>query len=138
MPWDHTGAAIIALGAGLLLFLNASVPVFTTMLGLGSLIALLAHKQIDSIGAALLESSFGGLFARLSEAPLLAWAGWESNRLTGGVICGLALGGLSGALLVKLVTSVRARLAELEEGSPAFKDWTSKPWVRFLAWLLLG
>ena len=138
VPWDHTGAAIIALGAGLLLFLNASVPLFTTMLGLSSLLAVLAHKQIDSVGAALLESSLGGIFARLSEAPLLAWAGWESNRLTGGVICGLALGSLSGGLLVKLVRGVRARLAELEEDSAAFKDWTSKTWVRFLAWLLLG
>ncbi len=138
VPWDHTGIALIALGAGLLLILNASVPIFTAMLGAGSLLALLAHEQVDSIGAALLKGPFGGIFARLNEAPLLAWAEWESDRLTGGVICGLALGGLSGALLAKAVKSVRARLAELEEGSEAFKKWTSKTWVKLIAWALLG
>lgn len=138
VPWDHTGIALIALGAGLLLILNASVPIFTAMLGAGSLLALLAHEQIDSAGAALLTGPLGGLFARLNEAPLFAWAEWESDRLTGGVICGLALGGLTGALLVKIVKSLRARLADLEEGSEAFKKWTSKTWVKLLAWALLG
>jgi hypothetical protein len=138
VPWDHTGAALIALGAALLLFLNASVPVFTTMAGAGSLLAILAQEPIDAAGAALLEGPLGGLFARLNEAPILAWAEWESNRLTGGAICGLALGGLTGLLLVKIVKGVRARLAELEEGSEAFKQWTSKTWVKLIAWVLLG
>jgi len=108
------------------------------MTGAGSLLAVLAQERIDAAGAALLTGPLGGLFARLNEAPLFAWADWESDRLTGGAICGIALGGLSGALLVKIVKGVRAHLAELEEGSKAFKHWTSKTWVKLLAWALLG
>ena len=29
-------------------------------------------------------------------------------------------------------------MAELEEGSEAFRKWTSKKWVRFLTWVFFG
>jgi len=138
VPWDHTGIALVALSCASLLVLNASVPVFTAVVGVTSFLALLAYDAIDGVGAALLGGPLSGILARLSEAPLLAWAEWESNRVTGGAACGAAIGLLAGALLSRAVSGVRARLADLEEGSDAFRAWTSKPWVRVLAWLLLG
>jgi hypothetical protein len=138
VPWDHSGAVLLALCLGALLTLNASVPVFTTIAGAGSLIALAAHEQVDRVGSAVANGPLSGLLSRLAEAPLLAWAEWESNRLTGGAALGLLLGALSGVLLVQLVTRLRTRLAALEEGSEAFRAWTGRVWVRALAWLLLG
>ena len=138
VPWDHSGAALLALSLGALLTLNASVPIFTTIAGAGSLIALATHEQIDRVGSAVASGPLAGLLSRLAEAPLLAWAEWESNRVTGGASLGLLLGALSGVLLVQLVTRLRGRLAALEEGSEAFRAWTNKLWVRALAWLLLG
>ena len=138
VPWDYSGAALLALSMGALLTLNASVPIFTTIAGASSIIALAAHEQVDRVGGAIASGPLAGLLARLAEAPLLAWAEWESNRVSGGVTTGLLLGALSGSLLVQLVTSLRTKLANLEEGSEAFRAWTGKAWVRALAWLLLG
>ncbi|MDE0891585.1 MAG: hypothetical protein OSB14_05335 [Planctomycetota bacterium] len=138
VPWDHTGVALIALCGGLLLVLNASLPISSATVGAASLLTLVFQEHIDALGAKLLSGSLGGLLARISEAPLLAWADWESNRLTGGVALGLTLGAITGLLLVKAVNSLRSKLAELEEGSEAFKKWSSKPWVKLLAWALLG
>ena len=137
-PWDHTGAALIALSCAALLVLNASVPLFTAVVGITSILALAAHRVVDSVGAALLSGPLGGLMARVAETPLLAWADWESNRVTGGAALGILFGVLVGVLLAQLVGRVRARLASLEEGSEAFRAWTAKAWVRALAWLLLG
>lgn len=137
-PWDYTGAALIALCCAALLLLNASVPLFSAIVGATSLIALAAYELVDRLGAALLSGPLRGILARLAEAPLLAWVDWESNRVTGGVAFGLLLGAGLGALLVRLVSRVRTRLASLEEGSEAFRAWTAKAWVRALAWLLLG
>jgi len=138
VPWDHTGAALLALCVGALLILNASVPLFTALAGASSLVALAAYEQVERVGAALASGPLSGLLARLAEAPLLAWAEWESNRVSGGAAVGLLFGALTGALLVQLVTRLREKLATLEEGSEAFRLWTSKAWVRALAWLLLG
>lgn len=138
LPWDHTGAALIAICCSALLVLNASVPIFTTVVGVASLLALASYELVDRLGAALLAGPLSGLLALLAEAPLLAWAEWESNRVTGGLAFGLLLGLLLGTLLSQLVQRVRRRLATLEEGSDAFRAWTSKRWVRAIAWLLLG
>ena len=137
-PWDHTGAALIALSSAALLVLNASVPLFTAVVGITSILALAAHRVVDSVGAALLSGPLGGLMAHVAETPLLAWADWESNRVTGGAALGILFGVLAGVLLAQLVGRIRARLASLEEGSEAFRAWTAKAWVRALAWLLLG
>ena len=138
VPWDHTAVALLALCLGALFILNASIPIFTTIAGAGSLIALNVHEQIDQVGGFLLSGPLSGIFSRLSEAPILAWVDWESHRVTGGASLGLLLGASSGLSLVKLVALVRAKLASLEEESEAFRLWTSKVWVRALAWLLLG
>ena len=138
VPWDHSGAALLALCIGALLVLNASVPLSTTIAGAGSLIALAAHEQVDSVGSAIASGPLGGLLARMGEAPLIAWAEWESDRVSGGVTVGLLFGALAGSLLVQLVTRLRTKLATLEEGSEAFRTWTKRAWVRALAWLLLG
>jgi len=138
VPWDHSAVALISFCLGALLMLNASLPIFTTIAGASSLVALAAHEQVDRMGSALLSGPLAGLLSSVAEAPLFAWADWESNRVTGGAALGLLLGASLGVLLVQLVTRMRTRLADLEEGSEAFRAWTGKAWVRALSWLLLG
>jgi len=138
LPWDHTAAALIAICLAALLVLNASVPIFAAVAGAASLVAVTAHRLVDGAGAWLLSGPLGGLIAWIAEIPLLAWADFESNRVTGGAALGVLLGSGCGLLLTRLVGTLRRRLAALEEGSEAFRVWTNKGWVRALAWLLIG
>ena len=71
-------------------------------------------------------------------SSFFAWCGLEHYATTGSLVLGLIYGVAQGLGLVSMQRRLRAKLADLEEGSARYQKWASKRSAKLLAWLLLG
>lgn len=122
----------------LLVVLNANL-FLAAMVGALAKLASLALLPVSYMaGRALLDGPTRPFFEWIINTPGLALFGFEHYATTGGVVVGLLFGVVVGLLIVRLVRSVRARMASLEENSEAFRVYSNKGWVRALSWVFLG
>jgi len=121
-----------------LLILNANLFLAgITYLGV-KLISLLLLPLYFHIGVSLVEGPLNGLVAAFANAPVSAWFGWEYYvtlpSLTVALLIGLGLG----IFVSRLIRGMRHKLANLETGSERYQAYTSKWWVKVVAWIFLG
>jgi len=138
MPgWKHAPGLMLLLTL-LLIILNANL-LLAALVGMGARLLSLAMAPIlFSVGRVLLDGPTQGLFAKLINAPLFAWFGFDHYVVTGGLAVGLILGVVSGIVVVKLITAYRRKMTDLEKNSERFKQWASRRWVKFLTFVLVG
>lgn len=90
------------------------------------------------IGRAILDSSAGGFFKTLINAPFIAWSGLEYYVTLGSLLFGLLFGVIIGSTMVALITKFRKTMVVLENDSEKYKKWSEKKYVKILVWLFLG
>jgi len=122
----------------LVMVLNANLFLAGITLLIVKLISLLLLPVYFSIGVTLLEGPLGNLVAGLVNAPVTAWFGLDYYVMIPSLAVGGLLGLLSGILLSRSLNNFRKRMAQLEDGSEKYKTYTSKKWVKVLAWLFVG
>jgi uncharacterized protein (TIGR03546 family) len=138
MPgWKHAPGLMLLLTL-LLIILNANL-ILAALVGMAArLLSLAMAPVLFAVGRLLLDGPAQGLFAKLINAPVFAWFGFENYTVTGGLAVGLVLGLGSGVFVVKLITAYRRKITDLEKNSERFKQWTSRRWVKFLTFVLVG
>ena len=124
--------------AFLLLILNANLAIFGVTLLVAKVLGLLLLPLSFEVGRLLLDGPTAPLFEALVNMPFFAWFGLEYYATTGALLLGLVFGIGLGLVLVRAQGRLRRKLANLETDSDAYKKWTGKRSIRFLAWLLIG
>lgn len=137
-PGLAQGPLLFVLLLFLLVVLNANLMVAGLTLLLAKLVTLVLLPVLFKVGVVLLESPLGGLVAPLVNAPVTAWFGLEYYVMIPSLLTGLLVGLLVGIGLVKGLGGFRRKMAGMEEGSETFQRYTSKGWVKALAWILFG
>lgn len=122
----------------LLVVLNANL-FLAALAGLASkLLYLILVPVYFTIGVSLLEGPLNGPVAALVNAPFTAWWGLDHYVMVPSLLVGGLFGLLSGIGITKALYAFRRKMADLETGSEKYQAYTSKVWVRALAWLFLG
>jgi uncharacterized protein (TIGR03546 family) len=138
MPSFAQTPALSLLLIVLLMTLNANLFLAGLMTLIGMGLSLVLMPVSFHLGRLLLDGPLSGLFALIINAPVTALMGLSYYVVTGGLIIGVTLGLLAGWLIFRGVAQFRKKMAGLQADSERYKTWTSKPWVKTLAWLLLG
>lgn len=138
LPGISHGPALFVLLLFLLVVLNANLLVAGLVLVLVKLLTLLLLPVFFHLGALLLEGGLGAVVAPLVNAPVLAWFGLEYYVMLPSLLTGLVTGLILGWGLTRLLGNFRARMARMESDSEKFRAYTSKGWVKALAWILFG
>jgi uncharacterized protein (TIGR03546 family) len=129
---------LMALATLLVIVLNANLLV-AGLVGLGArLLSLFAAPLLFSLGRFLLDGPTSGLFESIINAPVLALFGLEYYVAAGGLLAGLVVGVITGFLAITVITAYRRKMVDLEMNSERFKQYSSKGWVKFLSWVLVG
>lgn len=122
----------------LLIILNANLGLAVMVGGLAKLTSLAVLPFQFSIGYHVLEGPTQPLLKSAINAPVLALFGLEYYATTGGIVLGLAFGLLAAAASIVVIGKFRRKMANLEEGSEAYKKYASKGWVKLLAYIFVG
>lgn len=138
LPGVTQGPLLLALLLFLVIILNANIFLAGLTLLLVKLLTLVLLPVLFSIGVALLESGLGGLIAIPVNAPVSAWFGLDYYVMVPSLVFGGLAGFLVGMLVSRSLASFRSRMANLESGSERYQAYTSKAWVRLLAWVMVG
>lgn len=143
LPGDVGGGFLLSPGLILAFFvvvmiLNANLAAF----GLATLVAKLVSLPLlgvsYTVGTWLLDGPAQGLFRSLINMPVFAWFGLENYATTGGLCLGTVFGLVLGVVAVKSVSTFRARMATVQDGSEAYKKYTARRSVRLLTWVFFG
>ena len=138
VPGLAQGPGLLAALVLLLLVLNANLGL-AALVGLGAKLVSLALMPVSfEVGRVLIDGPLQGLFRAMINAPVLALFGFEYYATVGGVVVGALLGAVVGVALTMALKRFRRQMARLEEGSERYQRISSKKWVRFTAWLLIG
>src|SRR5690606_40893118 len=122
----------------LLLVLNANLFVAAIVGGLAKLLSLLIMPIQFEAGRLILDGPLSGLMARIINAPVLAWFGFEYYTTTGGIVLGLVAGLVAATVLVTAVMRLRRQLAKLESGSERYQKITGRKPVKAIMWIFFG
>jgi len=138
MPSFAAAAGLIVVLTLALVMLNANLFLAVLVMAAAKLLSLAALPVSFLVGRALLDGPTQPLFKAMVNAPVLALFGFEYYATTGGLALGLLFGLVCGVLVVKALGRFRQRMGQLEEGSERYRKWSTKKWVKALAWLLFG
>ncbi len=138
LPGWVQAPGLMAVATLLLVVLNANL-LLAALVGLGSrLLSYLVVPVLFSVGRWLLDGPLGGVLEWMINAPVFALMGLDYYVVTGGVVAGLLVGLVSGTVAVAIITAYRRKMVDLEKNSERFKQYSSKGWVKFLTWVLVG
>lgn len=138
VPGVAQAPGLIAALFVLVAVLNANLVIFALLALATKLLALAIMPLTFEVGHVLLDGPTRPLFAWAINAPVLALFGFDYYVTTGGLALGLIVGTLAGLLAASALTRFRRRMAALEEGSEAYRRYTSAFWARLLAFLFVG
>lgn len=122
----------------LLIILNANLFLGGLTLLLVKLISLLLLPVYFQIGMTMLEGGFNGVVTSFVNAPVTAWFGLEYYVMIPSLLTGGLLGLILGVVVSRGLASFRKQMASLESGSERYQQYSSKWWVKLLAWLFVG
>lgn len=138
VPGFAQGPGLLLALALVLIVLNANL-ILAALVGMGAKLASLALMPVSfGVGRILLDGPTQPVFVWAINAPVLALFGFEHYATTGGMVVGAVLGLIVGIALVALLTRFRRKMATMEEGSERYKRFTSKRWVRIIAFIMGG
>ncbi|MEX0886443.1 MAG: hypothetical protein WD009_08395 [Phycisphaeraceae bacterium] len=138
MPGFMQAPGLIVVLTLLLILLNASFFLAGLTGLIAGLLSLVLLPVTFQVGRLLLDGPTQGLFQPMINAPGLALLGLDYYATTGGIPLGILTGIVVAVIILKLLRTFRTRMANLEEGSERYKQWTSKKWVKALTWILAG
>lgn len=138
LPGFGQGPLLLLLLLFLLIVLNANLFIAALTLLLAKILYLLLLPVYFKVGVWLLEGPLAGPVAALVNAPVTAWFGLDYYVMVPSLVTGAVLGLLVGIGLTRALTGFRRKMASLESGSERYQAYTSKFWVKALAWIFVG
>lgn len=120
------------------LLLNVNLVVLGGAFSLARLVSLLLAPLLFAGGQLVLDGPLAPLMQLLINAPVLAYAGFDSYLAVGGMIFGSAFGGIAAIILADSLRRFRRYLASLDEESSQFREIAARRWFRVASWALLG
>lgn len=120
------------------LLLNVNLLVLGLALSVARVAALLLAPLLFAAGQLIIDGPLAPVLQLLINAPVLAYAGFDSYVAVGGMVFGSAFGGLAAILVADRLRRFRSYLASLDEESPGFREITARRWFRVSSWLLVG
>ena len=138
LPGISQGPLLMVLLLFLLIVLNANLFIAALTLLLVKLITLILLPLYFHAGVFLLEGPLGGLVAALANAPVTAWFGLEYYVMIPSLLVGGLAGFLVGLYLSRGLRAFRGRMARMETGSERYQAYTSKFWIKAMAWIFFG
>lgn len=138
LPGFSQGPLLMLLLLFLLIVINANIFLAGLALLLMRVVYLLLLPLYFHIGTWLLEGPLNGLVAVFVNAPVTAWFGFDYYVMVPSLAFGLLVGLGLGIGLSRTLAAFRRKMANLETGSERYQAYTSKGWVKALAWLLVG
>ncbi|MEX0326039.1 MAG: hypothetical protein AB3N33_08135 [Puniceicoccaceae bacterium] len=138
LPGFGQGPLLLAVLLFLLIILNANIFLGGLTLILVKLLSLALLPLYFNLGVSLLESGLAAPVAVLVNAPVTAWFGLDYYVMVPSLLVGGLAGLLLGLFISRSLGAFRTRMANLESGSERYEAYTSKLWVRALAWLFVG
>ncbi|GAB5560242.1 MAG: TIGR03546 family protein [Synoicihabitans sp.] len=121
-----------------LILLNANLFLAAVVGAIGKIVSWALIGVSFSIGQLLLDGPLGGLLTPVVNAPVLALFGFENYATMGAVVLGSIWGGIAAWGVIRAVTTFRRRMVDARTNSERYKDWNSRPWVRWSVFLLAG
>ena len=138
VPGFREGAGLIVALTLLLMVLNANLAAAAIVGVLAKLVSYALLPVSFAAGQFLLDGPTQGAFKWLINAPVFALFGFEHYLTTGAAVTGAAFGVVCGLILIKIVTAFRRKMVAIEENSERFVQFTSKGWVKLLAFIFIG
>jgi uncharacterized protein (TIGR03546 family) len=138
LPGFSQGPLLLAALLFLVIILNANLFLAGLTLILVKVISLLLLPLYFNLGVALLESGLGQVIALAVNAPVTAWFGFDYYVMIPSLVAGAAIGLVLGIGMSRMLFGFRTKMADLETGSERYEAYTSKWWVKMLAWLFVG
>jgi uncharacterized protein (TIGR03546 family) len=122
----------------LLIILNANLFLSALIGGVIKLVALAATPFAYELGRYLVDGPLQPYFKNAINSPGLAYFGFDYYVIPGGLILGAGLGIVFGWIVLKIISGFRKKVADLEENSEKYKEWTEKKWVKLTTKLIIG
>lgn len=138
LPGFGQGPLLLLLLAFLLIVLNANLFLAALTGLLVKVVYLILLPVYFGLGVLLLEGPLGGLVAVLVNAPVTAWFGFDYYVMIPSLLIGGLIGLFLGIFLSRALYAFRRKMAGLESGSEKYQAYTSKFWVKALAWIFVG
>lgn len=138
LPGFGQGPLLLVLLLFLLIVLNANILIAGLTLLLVKLISLILLPVYFNVGVWLLEGPLAGPVSVLANAPVTAWFGLDYYVMVPSLLVGALIGVFLGIGLSRALSAFRRKMASLESGSERYQAYTSKFWVKALAWLVVG
>ncbi len=138
LPGFGQGPLLLLLLVFLLIVLNANLFLAALTGLLVKLIYLILLPVYFNLGVMLLEGPLNGPVAALVNAPVTAWFGLDHYVMVPSLLVGGLIGLFLGIGLSRALYAFRHKMANLESGSEKYQAYTSKFWVKALAWIFLG
>lgn len=138
LPGLGQGPLLVILLLFFLIVLNANL-FLAALTGLAAKVLYLVLLPVYfQLGIWLLEGPLNGPVAALVNAPVTAWFGLDYYVSVPALLVGGLAGLFFGIFLSRALARFRQKMASLESGSERYQAYTSKFWVKALAWLFVG
>ncbi len=121
----------------LFLLMNVHTGLFLLSAGLGKSLCLAAAPLLYHLGGAA-QDHLQLLLVLLGKIPIIGLTDFSTYSVVGAMIAGPVIGIIAGIFFAMLVMKFRSGWVKLEEGSDAYKKWTSKKWVKIIDRILIG
>ena len=138
LPGLGQGPLLLVLLVFLLIVLNANLFLAGLVLLLVKLITLILLPLYFNVGVYLLEGPLNGAVAALVNAPGTAWFGFDTYVMLPSLLGGGILGVIIGLSISRALGAFRRKMSTLESGSERYQAYTSKFWIKALAWIFVG
>jgi len=121
----------------LFVLMNVHTGLFLLSAGLGKSLCLVAAPVLYHLGGGV-QDYLQILLVFLGKLPIIGLTDFNRYAVAGGLVAGPVVGVVAGLLFARLVVKFRHTWVKLEEGSEAYKKWTSKKWVKIIDRILIG
>ncbi|MCF7954940.1 MAG: hypothetical protein K9M75_03970 [Phycisphaerae bacterium] len=121
----------------LFVLLNVHTGLFLLSAGLGKSLCLVGAPVLYHLGGGV-QDYLQILLVFLGKLPIIGLTDFSRYAVAGALVAGPVIGLVIGLLFARLVVKFRHTWIKLEEGSEAYKKWTSKKWVRIIDRILIG
>jgi len=121
----------------LFVLMNVHTGLFLLSAGLGKSLCLAGAPVLYHLGSGV-QDYLQVLLVFLGKLPIIGLTDFSRYAVAGGLVAGPVIGVIAGLLFAKLVIKFRHTWVKLEEGSEAYKKWTSKKWVKIIDRILVG
>lgn len=121
----------------LFMLLNIHTGLFLLTAGFAKSLCLAGAPVLYHLGGAV-QDNMQWLLIFLGKIPIIGLTDFSRYAVVGALVTGPIIGIVAGVVFSKLVVKFRNAWVKLEEGSDAYKKWTSKKWVQIIDRILIG